>query len=175
MPRDPGGYTQSNRLAQFYAAIWPLFTPGLTYFEALSEESEKDSFVNALLIRLNCRQEYYCVSYLTLYVLFRIGYLSDGLTAALQTLPERKTWFSRARERFTGPTLPEKHQQYGYSDFLGMINGLLRYEHREFSEQDIDEIDRFVSQSSEHPFRIPEKLNSIRSLRIAAQGSEAGS
>lgn len=139
------------------------------YFNTLSEKSEKDGFVNALLIRLNRQQEYYCVSYLILYILFRIGKLSDALETSYQTLSYKKSWFSVVKEKFTGPILLEAHQQYGYSDFFGMLNGLLRYEHASFSDTDLDEIEKYISKIEEHTFQISEKINSIRSLRVADQ------
>jgi hypothetical protein len=62
--------------------------------------------------------------------------------------------------------LLENHQRHGYSDALGVINGLLRYEHQSFTENDLDDIEEFVTNIDEHSFQIEEKINSVRSYRL---------
>ncbi|MEQ8964876.1 MAG: hypothetical protein RID91_03555 [Azospirillaceae bacterium] len=137
------------------------------YYNGLSDKEERDAFVNALLKRLTRRLEYFCVSYLILYVMFRSGKISDALAVANQTLSERRTWLSIAKEKAFGPSLLESHQRYGYSDFFGMLNGLLRYEHEAFRDSELDDIEKCISEADEHTFRIAEKVNSIRSLRLS--------
>jgi hypothetical protein len=137
------------------------------FYGSLSNDSDKKLFINSLLSRLNREKEYYCVSYLIIYVLFKIGKLSDVLEAARNRLPPRPTFFEIFfRKKYTEKLL-EPHQRYGYSDALGMINGLLRYEHQSFSDYDLDILEEFIMDSEEHTFRIEEKINSIRSYRLS--------
>jgi len=42
------------------------------------DAAERELFIISLLTRLNRAKEYYCVSYLILYVLYRIGELERG-------------------------------------------------------------------------------------------------
>jgi hypothetical protein len=62
--------------------------------------------------------------------------------------------------------LLEPHQRYGFSDLLGMINGLLRYEHQSFTDIELDLLEEFISSLKEHTFNIEEKINSIRAFRL---------
>lgn len=139
----------------------------VNYYNELYNEAEKELFINSLISRLNREKEYYCVSYLILYVLFRIGQLNDGLVAAKIGLQKKQTLLDRLLRRKRKEELLEVHQRHGFSDALGLINGLLRYQHPSFSDKELDLIDEFISTVEEHAFRIDEKINSTRSFRLS--------
>ena len=140
---------------------------GLTnYYNDLEKNDDKELFINSLISRLNREKEYYCVSYLIIYVLFRIGRLSDGLAAASIGLPVKPTFLDTLLRRKPTEKLLETHQRHGYSDALGMINGLLRYDHQSFTSNELDVVEEFILKTDEHAFQISEKINSIRSFRV---------
>src|SRR6266576_1250280 len=53
-------------------------------------------------------------------------------------------------------------------DALMLLNGLLRYRHPDFTNEMLDDIERFLVGLKEHPFQIPEKLAAIRTARLMA-------
>lgn|GEM_PF-1336381 len=138
----------------------------VVFYKELKDDAGKELFINSLISRLSREKEYYCVSYLILYVLFRIGRLKDGLAASESRFQKKQSFLDRLLNRKPKEEPRELHQQYGFSDALGLINGLLRYEHPSFSDNELDLIDRFISNIEEHAFRIDEKINSIRSYRL---------
>lgn len=142
----------------------------VNYYNELNDDAERELFINSLISRINQEKEYYCVSYLLLYVLFRIGRLNDGLAASESYLQKKQSLLDRFLQRKPKEELLELHQRYGFSDVLGLINGLLRYEHPSFSDKELDLIDQFISNVEEHAFRIDEKINSIRSFRLSRSG-----
>lgn len=138
-------------------------------YNEIINSAEKELFINSLLSRLNREKEYYCVSYIIVYVLFRIGRLNDGLVAAkfgLQNKQHKQSFFDKILKRKLKNELLEPHQRYGFSDALGMINGLLRYEHQSFTDIELDLLEEFIFNVKEHTFCIEEKINSIRSFRL---------
>ena len=145
----------------------------VNYYNELNDDAEKELFINSLISRINREKEYYCVSYLILYVLFRIGRLKEGLDAAENYLQKKQSLIDRLLQRKPKEELLELHQRFGFSDTLGLINGLLRYEHPLFSDKELDLIDQFISNVEEHAFRIDEKINSIRSFRLSSAGNYA--
>ena len=139
----------------------------VAFYSELKDVSQTELFINSIIYRLNREKEYYCVSYLILYVLFRIGRLKDGLSALENRLQKKQSFFDRFLNRKPKEELLELHQRYGFSDALGLINGLLRYEHPSFSDNELDLIDQFISCVEEYAFSIDEKINSIRSYRLS--------
>ena len=139
-----------------------------TCYNEIIDNSERELFVNSLLSRLNREKEYYCISYLIIYVLFRIEQLNEGLAVAkfaLQKKQAKHSFFDKILRRPINELL-EPHQRYGFSDLLGMINGLLRYEHQSFTDIELDLLEEFISSLKEHTFNIEEKINSIRAFRL---------
>lgn len=136
------------------------------YYESLQENSDKELFINSLLSRIDRDKEYFCVSYLIIYVLFKIGRLSEGLEAVRNRFPLRPTFLDILLRRKPTEKLLETHQRHGYSDALGMINGLLRYEHPSFTDNDLDIVEEFIMTTDEYSFQIEEKINSVRSYRL---------
>ncbi len=138
----------------------------VSLFNSLQTEEDRTLFTNSLLLRLNREKEYYCVSYLILYILLRIEQLDKALSTAAVSLQHRKGFWNKLLCKKQTERLLEKHQRYGFSDFLGLINGMLRYKHTAFTDQNLDAIEEFIANLSEHTFHISEKLNSVRSYRI---------
>jgi hypothetical protein len=99
----------------------------VSYYNGIKNVAERELFINSMSSRLNRDKEYYCVSYLILYVLFRIGRLIDGIAASEKHLQKKQTLLERLLHRKPKEELLELHQRYGFSDALGLINGLLRY------------------------------------------------
>lgn len=138
----------------------------VNYYNNINKDEDKDLFINSLIHRLDRDKEYYCVSYLVIYVLFKIGRLSDGLAAASIGLPAKPTFIDILLQRKPTEKLLETHQKHGYSDALGMINGLLRYDHQSFTNIELDIVEEYIMNTDEHTFQIGEKINSVRSFRV---------
>ncbi|KTC84438.1 hypothetical protein [Legionella drozanskii] len=63
--------------------------------------------------------------------------------------------------------LPQNEtKDFGLSNVLMLLNGLLNYFHPDFDEEMLDTIEEFVHGLSEHSFKIPEKITAIRALRL---------
>ena len=55
-----------------------------------------------------------------------------------------------------------------FSDFLRLLDGLLRVEHASLPSEMLDEVERFLDDLNEHTFRIAERVVAIRALRICS-------
>ncbi len=117
----------------------------ITMYENLDEEDPRSVFTTALTNRVSGTNEYASVAYFILYVLFKLGHLSTAIDAAIQSLT------------------PNKH---GSGDFLMLLDGLLRFEHKSFSPDDLDLVGEYVSGLKEHTFRIEERIAAIRVRRL---------
>lgn len=115
------------------------------YRKELSEDVKKQ-VVDHLLLRLSADGGYSDVAYLILLVLFRIDYLKEALEKAKCDL--------------------QNSRRHGFSDFLRLLDGLMRIEHAAFSHEMTDHIEKFIEGTSEHTLRIPERLASIRTQLI---------
>ncbi len=139
----------------------------VTFYNGLTDNADKEIVTNFLASRLSRNKEYYCVSYLIFYVLFRIGKIKTGLDLANIHLTKQRTFLEKVFQIKACDRLLEPYQRYGFSDMLGLINGLLRYEHPVFSDRDLDDVEKFIDGIDEHAFRIGEKINSARSFRLS--------
>lgn len=120
----------------------------LALYARLSSNEERERFANALLIRLQDEKGYARVAYLIVLTLLKIGLLGEALEAAMVGLPENDL------------------KDFGLSNALMMLNGLLRYRHSEFTPDMLDTIERFLQGSQEYSFRIPQKIAAIRAQRL---------
>ncbi len=118
----------------------------MNLYNKLEKIEDRTIFVNSLLSRLSRDKEYASVGYLIFLVLFRIGKLEMA--------------FDIAKEKLY------KDQFYGFSDFLRILDGLLRFEHASFPVELLEKIEVFVDGLDEHLFRIPERLSAIRAFRL---------
>jgi hypothetical protein len=129
-------------------------------FNGLADQADKELFINSLISRLNRDKEYYCVSYLILYILFRIGRLNAALDAAKISLQKKRKSWGISWQKISTDRLLEEHQRYGFSDFLAIMNGMLRFEHQSFTDREMDIVEEFIAGIDEHAFQINEKINS---------------
>jgi hypothetical protein len=109
--------------------------------------TEKEQFASALLARMDGKA-YLPVTYFIVCVLWKIGRLKDALEKAKANLPQGEI------------------KVFGLSNALMLLNGLLRYRHPDFTNEMLDDIERFLVGLNEHPFQIPEKLAAIRTARL---------
>jgi len=120
----------------------------LALYARLGTEDERERFATALLTRLDSEMGYARVAYLIVLTLWKIGRLDESLEAAIFGLPE------------------EDRKDFGLSNVLMLLNGLLSYRHCEFTSEMLDTIERFLEGSQEHSFRIPQKIAAIRAQRL---------
>ncbi len=59
------------------------------------------------------------------------------------------------------------------NNVLMLLDGLLRYRHPDFTNEVLDDVERFLDGLNEHPFQIPEKLAAIRTSRLLQQSDKA--
>jgi hypothetical protein len=120
----------------------------LTLYERLASPEEKGLFVAALLDRIDKGRGYLRVTYFIVCVLWKTGKLAAALEKAKADLPQGEI------------------KEFGLSNTLMMLNGLLRYRHPDFTTEMLDDIEKFVHGLREHPFQIPEKIAAIRAARL---------
>jgi len=125
----------------------------LAFYERVSP-AEKEQVVSALVTRIDGKA-YLPVSYFMVLVLWRIGHLKEALEKARTNLPQGEIGV------------------FGLSNVLMLLNGLLRYRHPDFTNEMLDEIERFLDGLNEHSFQIPEKLAAIRTARLLQPTAKA--
>ena len=125
----------------------------IAFYQDLSA-NEKEQFASALLARMDGKA-YPPVTYFIVCVLWKIGRLKEALEKAKASLPQGEI------------------KVFGLSNALMLLNGLLRYRHPDFTNEMLDDIERFLIGLKEHPFQIPEKLAAIRTTRLMAGRKES--
>jgi hypothetical protein len=118
----------------------------MTFYGRLSP-AEKEQFASALLARLDGKA-YLPVSYFIVLVLWKIERLKDALEKAKAKLPQGEI------------------SVFGLSNVLMLLNGMLRYRYPDFTNEMLDQIEKFLDGLNEHAFQIPEKLAAIRTARL---------
>ena len=119
----------------------------LAFHNRLSTAEERDQFTTALLDRMDGKG-YLRVTYFIVCALWKIGKLHEALGRAKTELPQGEI------------------RVFGLSNTLMLLNGLLRYRHPDFTNEMLDDIEKFVVGLKEHPFQIPEKIAAIRTARL---------
>lgn len=114
----------------------------------LANGEQRDRFANALLDRLDEGKGYAQVAYLIVCMLWKMGLLDKAIEAAKVGLTQGDT------------------RTHGLSNVLLMFNGLLRYRYPDFTPESLDTLERFVRESGERSFRIPQKIAAIRARRL---------
>lgn len=112
-------------------------------YDSLNQTDQR-RFVAALRRRLGRYGDCTQVGYLSLLVLFRTGDLRGAL--------------STARAHLRG-------DDGGFSEFMLLLDGLLRFEHRRFSDMMLQEVEEFIEGFDDYAFGIPERLAEIRRRR----------
>jgi hypothetical protein len=120
----------------------------LTIHARLTIDDERERYANALLSRLQEDRGYARVAYMIVIALWKVGLFGEALEAAMFGLPE------------------DDQRNFGMSNVLMLLNAVLRFQHFQFTDEELDTIERFVQGVGEHPFRIPQKIAAIRAYRI---------
>jgi hypothetical protein len=119
----------------------------MAFHGRLQAAEEKEQFSATLLDRMDGKG-YLKVTYFIVCVLWKIGKLRKALEKAKNELPQGEM------------------KAFGLSNTLMLFNGLLRYRYPDFSNEMLDDIEKFVVGLNEHPFQIPEKIAAIRTARL---------
>ena len=119
----------------------------LIEFHSSLKNQQRNDFVGGLLKRLSREGGYASVGYFILFVLYNIGYLNKALQTAKKEL--------------------QNDSAYGFSDFLRLLDALLRYQYPKFTTQMLDDVERFLKGIEEHTFRISERVSAIRTFLLA--------
>ena len=109
---------------------------------------QRELFIKYMLNRLSNKIAYVKVAYFNFFVLFRIGKMKEAFDIVKVELQE--------------------DLEYGLSNLLMILNGLLKCEHHNFSKKMLDDIEQFLKDVKTKDFvdRIKEKINTIRTLQI---------
>ncbi len=119
------------------------------YYGRLTSDDNRARFVAALMDRIDPDKGYLRVTYLIVCTLWQVGKLRDALDQVKAKLPQGEI------------------KEFGMSNTLMMLNGLLRYRYPDFTPEMLDEIERFIYDLTEHRFQIPQKIAAIRARRLA--------
>lgn len=120
----------------------------LALYSALTHQDERNRLIWALLDRMDEKKGYLRISYFIVCVLWKVGSLHDALQTARKALPQGDI------------------KEFGLSNVLVLLNGLLRYRYPDFTAEMLDDIERFIHGFTEHTFMIGEKIATIRALRL---------
>jgi hypothetical protein len=115
-------------------------------YQGLATHEERERFRSALLARVTKDSIYTPIAYLPMLVALDLGFAPQ--------------FFSVARETLLGD------EEYGFSNCLMLLDGLLRLRHPDFPVELLDEIENLVHGTGEHPFAIPERIAAIRADRL---------
>ena len=116
------------------------------------KDQQQNNFVASLLKRLSREVVYASVGYFILFVLYRIGYLNKALETAKKEL--------------------QGDSAYGFSDFLRLLDGLLKYDYLKFSTEMLNDIERFLKGIKEYTFRVSERLLAVRTILLKKRMEE---
>jgi len=118
----------------------------IKFYNSLKNQQQND-FVESLLKRVSRETPYASVGYFILFVLYRIGHLNRALETAKKEL--------------------QGDSAYGFSDFLRLLDGLLKYEYPKFSIEMLNDIEQSLKGIKEYTFRISERLLAVRAFLLA--------
>lgn len=113
----------------------------------LTQRDEQLRCLAALRARLG-HPSYARVSYFIICVLWRLGDLETALSVAATKLPQEDT------------------EEFALGNTVYLFNGLLRYLHPNFSEADLDSIEKLVDRVGSKDFHIRQKIAAIRAWRV---------
>lgn len=120
----------------------------LALYGSLSFDEERSRFAAALYDRLCPDKGYLRIAYFIFLTLWKVDLFSDALDVAKRSLPQGET------------------RDFGLSNVLMLLNGLLRYQHEIFTGEMLDEIEEFMDGLNEHTFLVAEKIMAIRAKRL---------
>jgi hypothetical protein len=125
----------------------------IAFYGRLATNDEREQFAVALLSRMDGKA-YLRITYFIVCVLWKIGRLREALGTAKAKLPQGEI------------------KVFGLSNALMLFNGLLRYRHSDFTNEMLDDMEKFLVGLKEHPFQIPEKIAAIRTARLMIPGGK---
>lgn len=117
-----------------------------------SWHSTGDANANEALLSRMDGKAYLRVTYFIVCVLWKIGRLREAL--------------ERAKAQLTQGEI----KMFGLSNTLMLFNGLLRSRYPDFTNNMLDDIEKFLLGLKEHPFQILEKIAAIRTARLMGNG-----
>jgi hypothetical protein len=109
--------------------------------------SQQDHFASVLLARLD-GDAYLRISYFIVAGLWKIGKFKPALEKSKASLPQAEV------------------KVFGLSNVLMFLDHMLRYCEPAFTDEMLDEIERFIFGLNEHPFQIPGQIAAIRTARL---------
>jgi hypothetical protein len=127
----------------------------LAIYGRLATNDEQARYASALLARMD-GGAYLRVTYFIVCALWKIGRLQQALEGAKARLPQGEI------------------KVFGLSNTLMLFNGLLRFRYPDFTDEMLDDIEKFLLGLKEHPFQIPEKIAAIRTARLMGIRKQAG-
>ncbi|MBC5767577.1 hypothetical protein [Ramlibacter albus] len=117
-------------------------------YDKLEGRDDELPFFDALFDRMG--GNYARVAYLVVLVALRVGQLERALEAAIEKLPD------------------EDGDDHALSNIQMLLNGMLKFRHQDFGEEDLDAVESFVGRLKSPPtLRIRDKVASIRAIRAA--------
>jgi hypothetical protein len=120
----------------------------LNFHRKLISNEEREKFIESLITRIDEKKGYLRVTYFIVFLCWELGYLSIALEKVKSNIPQGET------------------RDFGFSNVLMLLNGLLYYRHQDFDDNSLDKIEQFITNISEYKFMISERIISIRALRI---------
>ena len=121
----------------------------------LVSPEDRKRLVAVLGDRLDANKGYSRISYFIACALWRIGHFHEALRTAKAALPQGEI------------------KAFGLSNVLMLLNGLLRYQHTDFTADMLDEVEGFIHGMNEHTFLIAEKITAIRATRLRTPATPA--
>ena len=115
------------------------------------DDNGKQVITGALLQRIELRTEYTPIGYFFLLSLYRMG----QLPAALRTIREKLA----------------NDQKYGFDDAVRMLSGLLQYEHPNFDDPALDEVERFMEGLAGPDHHLKERCIAARAVKTGDTGA----
>jgi len=119
----------------------------LKRFELIEANSERKEFSDALLKRISRNIEYCKIGYFIALTLYRIGFLEETLEKAEKDL--------------------KNDDENGFSNFLFLLNALIRYEGLSFDSDSLDLIERYATNNDpkEH-HHLQQKVHEARAAKV---------
>jgi hypothetical protein len=145
--------------------------PLIAVYRRLSP-SEQAQFVAAIVERFDRARDTFGVMYLLVYILIRLRMLDVALRAIETRLAVSRTWWPwpvRARSEAVFP--PE--QNHGESRIYELLGGMLRWCHDEFTDSDLDLIERHLKERPGFSFTLFDKIAAVRKMRWASNPDPA--
>lgn len=111
-------------------------------YHRLADRKLQSHFISTLSSTLSRDTKYATVAYLILLVLFRLRELQKAINVAADSLVGDRG--------------------FAFSDFLRLLDGLLRFEPAQFSTDLINAVETFIEKVDIHAFRINQRISALK-------------